>query len=309
MYKYVLKRLLLLIPIMIAVSFIVYFFIDLAPGDIVDVIAGQQVSVEEKEMMREEMGLNDPLIIRYFRYMGGLLRGDLGMSYVTNRDVFEVYISRLPATLKLAIASTLISLLIGIPLGINASVHQNTWVDSTSTVLGLIGISIPIFWLGLMLIILFALKLGWFPSIGNDSPLSIVLPAITVGSSQAALILRTTRSSMLEVLRQDYLRTARAKGVTEKIVILTHTFKNARIPILTVIGTQFGISLGGAVVTETIFAWPGVGRLMVDSINNRDNQMLTGAIILTTMLSSIVILMIDLAYSFVDPRIKARYSK
>ncbi|HAS91215.1 MAG TPA: ABC transporter permease [Sedimentibacter sp.] len=309
MYKYVLKRLLLLIPIMIAVSFIVYFFIDLAPGDIVDVIAGQQVSVEEKEMMREEMGLNDPLIIRYFRYMGGLLRGDLGMSYVTNRDVFEVYISRLPATLKLAIASTLISLLIGIPLGINASVHQNTWVDSTSTVLGLIGISIPIFWLGLMLIILFALKLGWFPSIGNDSPLSIVLPAITVGSSQAALILRTTRSSMLEVIRQDYLRTARAKGVTEKIVILKHAFKNALIPILTVIGTQFGISLGGAVVTETIFAWPGVGRLMVDSINNRDNQMLTGAIILTTMLSSIVILMIDLAYSFVDPRIKARYSK
>jgi peptide/nickel transport system permease protein len=160
-----------------------------------------------------------------------------------------------------------------------------------------------------MLIILFALKLGWFPSIGNDSPLSIVLPAITVGSSQAALILRTTRSSMLEVIRQDYLRTARAKGVTEKIVILKHAFKNALIPILTVIGTQFGISLGGAVVTETIFAWPGVGRLMVDSINNRDNQMLTGAIILTTMLSSIVILMIDLAYSFVDPRIKARYSK
>ena len=194
-------------------------------------------------------------------------------------------------------------------MGINASVHQNTWVDSTSTVLGLIGISIPIFWLGLMLIILFALKLGWFPSIGNDSPLSIVLPAITVGSSQAALILRTTRSSMLEVIRQDYLRTARAKGVTEKIVILKHAFKNALIPILTVIGTQFGISLGGAVVTETIFAWPGVGRLMVDSINNRDNQMLTGAIILTTMLSSIVILMIDLAYSFVDPRIKARYSK
>ncbi len=309
MYKYVLKRLLLLIPIMIAVSFIVYFFIDLAPGDIVDVIAGQQVSVEEKELMREEMGLNDPLIIRYFRYMGGLLRGDLGISYVTNRDVFRVYISRLPATLQLAIASTLISLIIGIPLGINASVHQNSWIDSSSTILGLIGISIPIFWLGLMMILLFALKLGWFPSIGNDEPLSIILPAITVGSGQAALILRTTRSSMLEVIRQDYLRTARAKGVAEKLVILKHAFKNALIPILTVIGTQFGVSLGGAVVTETIFAWPGIGRLMVDSINNRDNQMLTGAIILTTMLSSIVILMIDLAYSFVDPRIKARYSK
>jgi peptide/nickel transport system permease protein len=309
MYKYVLKRLLLLIPIMIAVSFIVYFFIDLAPGDIVDVMAGQQVTIEEKEIMREEMGLNDPLIIRYFRYMGGLLHGNLGISYVTNRDVFDVYMDRLPATLQLAIAGTLFSLFIGIPLGINASVHQNSWIDSSSTVLGLIGISIPIFWLALMMILLFSLRLGWFPSIGNDTPLSIVLPAITVGLTDAALILRTTRSSMLEVIRQDYLRTARAKGVTEKIVILKHAFKNALIPILTVIGTQFGISLGGAVVTETIFAWPGVGRLMVDSINNRDNQMLTGAIILTTMLSSIVILMIDLAYSFVDPRIKARYSK
>lgn len=309
MYKYVLKRLLFLIPIMIAVSFIVYFIIDLAPGDIVDVIAGQQVSVEEKELMREEMGLNDPLIIRYFRYMGGLLRGDLGISYVTNRDVLDVYISRLPATLQLAIAGTLFSLIIGIPLGINASVHQNSWIDSSSTVLGLIGISIPIFWLALMMILLFSLRLGWFPSIGNDTPLSIVLPAITVGVTDAALIMRTTRSSMLEVIRQDYLRTARAKGVVEKTVILKHAFKNALIPILTVIGTQFGISLGGAVVTETIFAWPGIGRLMVDSINNRDNQMLTGAIILTTMLSSIVILMIDLAYSFVDPRIKARYSK
>ncbi|NLB80595.1 MAG: ABC transporter permease, partial [Clostridiaceae bacterium] len=282
MYKYVLKRLLLLIPIMIAVSFIVYFIIDLAPGDIVDVMAGSQVSIEEKELMRKEMGLNDPLIIRYFRYMGGLLRGDLGISYVTNRDVFGVYISRLPATLQLAVACTLISLIIGIPLGINASVHQNSWIDSSSTILGLIGISIPIFWLGLMMILLFSLRLGWFPSIGNDTPLSIVLPAITVGSGHAALILRTTRSSMLEVIRQDYLRTARAKGVAEKLVILKHAFKNALIPILTVIGTQFGVSLGGAVVTETIFAWPGIGRLMVDSINNRDNQMLTGAIILTT---------------------------
>lgn len=309
MYKYVIKRLLLLIPIMIAVSFIVYFIIDFAPGDIVDIIAGNEMSIEQKEIMREEMGLNDPLIIRYFRYMAGLLRGDLGMSFVTNRDVFGVYADRLPATLQLAVASTVVSLLISIPLGINAAVHQNSWIDSTSTVLGLIGISIPIFWLGLLLIICFSLNLGWFPSIGNDSLRSIVLPAITVGSGQAALIMRTTRSSMLEVIRQDYLRTARAKGVTEKAVIRKHAFKNALIPILTVIGTQFGVALGGAVVTETVFAWPGVGRLMVDSINNRDTQMITGAIILTTMLSSIVILLIDLAYAFVDPRIKARYSK
>ncbi len=309
MSRYVIKRLLLLIPIMLAVSFIVYFIIDFAPGDVVDIIAGNEMSEEHKQIMREEMGLNDPLPFRYLRYMAGLLRGDLGISYVTNKDVFDVYMMRLPATLQLATACTVVALLIAIPLGINAAVHQNSWIDSCSTVLGLLGISIPIFWLGLMMILVFSLNLGWFPSIGNDSPLSIVLPAVTVGVGQAALIMRTTRSSMLEVIRQDYLRTARAKGASEKAVIRKHAFKNALIPILTVIGTQYGAALGGAVVTETVFAWPGVGRLMVDSINNRDTQMVTGAIILTTMLSSVVILLIDLAYAFVDPRIKARYMK
>lgn len=309
MYKYIIKRLLLLIPIMLAVSFIVYFIVDLAPGDVVDVIAGTEVSIEDKEIMREEMGLNDPLIVRYFRYMAGMLRGDLGISYTTNRDVWDVYMSRLPATLLLATAGTVVALLIAIPLGITAAVHQNTWRDTGSMILGLLGLSIPTFWLGMLMIIIFSLKLGWFPSIGNDSVLSIVLPAITVGSGQAALTMRTTRSSMLEVIRQDYLRTARAKGVPEKTVIRKHAFKNALIPILTVIGTQFGVAMGGAVMTETVFAWPGIGRLLVDSISQRDTQMVTGTIILTTMLSSLVILLIDIAYAFVDPRIKARYSK
>ena len=309
MYKYIIKRLLLLIPIMLAVSFIVYFIVDLAPGDVVDVIAGTEVSIEDKEIMREEMGLNDPLIVRYFRYMAGMLRGDLGISYTTNRDVWDVYMSRLPATLLLATAGTVVALLIAIPLGITAAVHQNTWRDTGSMILGLLGLSIPTFWLGMLMIIIFSLKLGWFPSIGNDTVLSIVLPAITVGSGQAALTMRTTRSSMLEVIRQDYLRTARAKGVPEKTVIRKHAFKNALIPILTVIGTQFGVAMGGAVMTETVFAWPGIGRLLVDSISQRDTQMVTGTIILTTMLSSLVILLIDIAYAFVDPRIKARYSK
>jgi len=309
MYKYIIKRLLLLIPVMLAVSFIVYFIVDLAPGDVVDVIAGTEVSIEDKEIMREEMGLNDPLIVRYFRYMAGMLRGDLGISYTTNRDVWDVYMSRLPATLLLATAGTVVALLIAIPLGITAAVHQNTWRDTGSMILGLLGLSIPTFWLGMLMIIIFSLKLGWFPSIGNDSVLSIVLPAITVGSGQAALTMRTTRSSMLEVIRQDYLRTARAKGVPEKTVIRKHAFKNALIPILTVIGTQFGVAMGGAVMTETVFAWPGIGRLLVDSISQRDTQMVTGTIILTTMLSSLVILLIDIAYAFVDPRIKARYSK
>lgn len=309
MHKYIIKRLLMLIPIILAVSFIVFFIVDLAPGDVVDVIAGNEVSVDDKAAMREEMGLNKPLLVRYFRYMGGMLRGDMGISYVTNKNVFAIYMSRLPATLLLASVGTIVALLIAIPLGITAAVHHNTWLDSGSMVIGLLGLSIPTFWLGLILIIIFSLKLGIFPSIGNQTILSIVLPAITVGSGQAALTMRTTRSSMLEVIRQDYLSTARAKGVPEKIVIRKHAFKNALIPILTVIGTQFGVAMGGAVMTETVFAWPGVGRLLVDSISNRDTQMVTGAIILTTILSSVVILLIDIAYAFVDPRIKARYSK
>lgn len=309
MYKYIFKRLLLLIPIMLAVSFIVFYIVDLAPGDVVDIIAGTEISEQDKVIMRQELGLDKPLLIRYFRYMAGLLKGDLGISYVTNRDVFDIYVSRLPATLKLATAGTVVALLISIPLGITAAVHHNTWRDSGSMILGLLGLSIPTFWLGLLMIIMFSLKLGWFPSIGDSAPFSIVLPAITVGSGQAALTMRTTRSSMLEVIRQDYLRTARAKGVSERVVINKHALRNALIPILTVIGTQFGVAMGGAVMTETVFAWPGVGRLLVDSISNRDTQMVTGAIILTTMLSSIIILVVDIAYAFVDPRIKARYTK
>ncbi len=309
MYKYIINRLLALIPVILAVSFIVFFIVDLAPGDVVDIIAGTEVSVADKTAMRAEMGLDKPLLVRYFRYMGGMLRGDMGISYVTNKNVFGIYMSRLPATLLLASVGTIVALAIAIPLGITAAVHQNTWLDSGSMVIGLLGLSIPTFWLGLMLIIVFSLKLGLFPSIGNQTLLSIVLPAITVGSGQAALTMRTTRSSMLEVIRQEYLSTARAKGVPEKTVIRKHAFKNALIPILTVIGTQFGVAMGGAVMTETVFAWPGVGRLLVDSISNRDTQMVTGAIILTTILSSIVILLIDIAYAFVDPRIKARYVK
>lgn len=309
MYKYIIRRLLMLIPVMVAVSFIVFFIVDLAPGDVVDVIAGTEMSETNKAQLREEMGLNAPLPLRYLRYMAGLVRGDLGISYVTNKDVFAVYASRLPATLALASAGTVVAISLAIPLGISAAVHQNTWRDTGSTILGLLGLSIPTFWLGMLLIILFALRLGWFPSISSDSLRSIVLPAVTVGSGQAALTMRTTRSSMLEVIRQDYLRTARAKGVNEKTVIRKHALKNAMIPILTVIGTQFGVALGGAVMTETVFAWPGVGRLIVDSIANRDSQMVTGAIIMTTMLSSCAILLIDIAYAFVDPRIKARYVK
>ena len=259
--------------------------------------------------MREEMGLNDPVLVRYGRYMLGLVQGDLGVSAASNQDVFKTYMEKLPNTLLLAAAGTVVALLIAIPLGITAAVHQNSWRDSGSTVLGLLGLSMPNFWLGLLLILLFSLRLGWFPSISDGSFKSLILPAITVGTGQAAMIMRTTRSSMLEVIRQDYLRTVRAKGVSEKVVINKHALKNALIPIVTVIGTQIGTSLGGAVLTETVFSWNGVGRLIVDSVRTRDTEMVCGAIIMTTILSSVIMLVVDLVYAFIDPTIKARYTR
>lgn len=308
MFRYVVKRCLLLIPILFAVSFIVYFIMDLTPGDMVD-MQYQELSFEEKEDIREEMGLNDPVVVRYARYMAGLLRGDMGTSTTYHDSVFKIYMQRLPATLELAFWGIFVAMLIAIPFGILAARKQNTWIDSGSMFFGLLGLSIPNFWLGLMLIILFAQVLGWLPSFGNDSWKSIILPAITIGTGQSALLIRTTRSSMLEVIRQDYLRTARAKGVSERKVIYHHALRNALIPIITAAGSQFSVSLGGAVVTESVFAWPGVGRLIIDSINTRDEIMAVGAIMLTTMLSSLVILGVDILYAFVDPRIKARYSK
>lgn len=309
MIRYVIGRLLMLIPVLIAVSLVVYFIVDLAPGDVVDVIAPDDASPEDKELLREMMGLNDPFIVRYFRYMQGLLRGDLGKSYVNNRDVFEVYFSRLPNTLILAMAGIFVAVVFAVPLGVIGAIHRASWKDAISMIFGLLGLSMPNFWLGLLLIIVFSLKLGLFPSYGSEGWSSIVLPAITIGTGQAALIMRTTRSSMLEVIRQDYLRTARAKGVPERTVIYKHALRNALIPIVTVMGTQLGVSLGGAVFTETVFAWPGVGRLVVDAINSRDIPMVTGCLILTTMLASFLILLVDIAYAFIDPRIKARYTK
>ena len=309
MYRYVLKRIILLIPIMLAVSFIVYFIVDLAPGDAIDAIYGSEISQEQKDQLREELGYNDPLIIRYGRYMWDCLHGDMGMSTSFNSPVAELYFNRFPATLQLAFWGILVALLIAIPLGIIAAVHQNSFVDSGSMVLGLVGMSMPNFWLGLMLIILFAQTLGWLPSNGNEYWSSVILPAVTMGVGQAALLIRTTRSSMLEVIRQDYLRTARAKGVSEHKVIYRHALRNALIPIITAAGTQLGIALGGSVVVESVFSWPGVGKLTIDAFNSRDTTLVVGCLILTTAFSSILMMLMDILYAFVDPRIKARYTK
>lgn len=309
MYRYILKRLLMLIPVLLGVAFLIFAIMDVAAGDPVYSIAGPDATEEQLQALRQEMGLTGSLFERYIRYIGNLVRGNLGKSYVTKLDVMEVYKQRLPNTLSLAILTMIVAVGMAIPLGVNAAVHQNSIRDTVSMILALLGLSMPNFWLGLLLIMFFSLRLGWFPTGGNQGFKSIVLPAITIGAGLAALMTRTTRSSMLDVIRQDYLRTARAKGVSEKNVIRKHALKNALIPIITVFGVQFSNVLGGSVLAETVFAWPGVGRLVVDAIDQRDIPMVTGALVLTTMLVTLVNLLVDIIYAYVDPRIKAQYTK
>lgn len=309
MHRYIIKRLLMLIPVLLGVAFIIYAIMNVAEGDPVYQVAGPDATEEQLDALREEMGLNGSLLERYFKYIFKLLRGDLGTSYVSKMDVMQLYLQRLPNTLKLASVAMIVAVVISVPLGIVAAVNQNSIKDTVSMILALLGLSMPNFWLGLLLMLLFSLKLGWFPSGGAEGLRSVVLPAVTVGVGLAALLTRTTRSSMLDVLRQDYLRTARAKGVSEKRVVFHHALRNALIPIITIFGVQFSNVLGGSVLAETVFAWPGVGRLVVDAIDQRDIPTVTGALIMTTMLVTIVNLIVDIVYAYVDPRIKAQYTK
>lgn len=309
MHRYIIKRLLMLIPVLLGVAFIIFAIMNVAEGDPVYQVAGPDATEEQLEALREEMGLNGSLIERYFRYILNLLKGDLGTSYVSQMDVMKLYLQRLPNTLRLASLAMIVAVIVSVPLGIVAAVNQNSWKDTLAMILALLGLSMPNFWLGLLLMLLFSLKLGWFPSGGAEGFASVVLPAVTVGVGLAALLTRTTRSSMLDVLRQDYLRTARAKGVSERKVVYHHALRNALIPIITIFGVQFSNVLGGSVLAETVFAWPGVGRLVVDAIDQRDIPTVTGALIMTTMLVTIVNLIVDIVYAYVDPRIKAQYTK
>ena len=310
MHKYVIKRLLMMIPVLLCVAFVIYAIMNVAEGDPVYSVVSADATEAQIEAAREELGLNGTLLERYFRYVKGMLTGDLGTSYVSKRDVMQTYLERLPNTLKLASVTMVVALAISIPLGIIAAVNQNSIKDTIAMVLALLGLSMPNFWLGLLLIMLFSLKLGWLPSGGYENGmLSLILPAFTIGAGLAAFMTRSTRSSMLDVIRQDYLRMARAKGVSERKVIRKHALGNALIPIITVFGVQFSNVLGGSVLAETVFAWPGVGRLVVDAIDQRDIPMVTGALVMTTMIVSIVNLLIDIVYAFVDPRIKSQYTK
>lgn len=307
MHKYILRRLLLLIPVLLGVSFLVFTIMSFTPGDPAQLILGENAPREAILKLRTEMGLDDPFLIQYFKFVKNAIFGDFGRSYTTGREVFGEIFSRFPNTLILAVLGVIIAIVIGIPLGIISATKQYSLLDSISMIAALLGVSMPNFWLGLMLILTFSVKLGWLPSGGFDGWKSIILPAITLGVGSAAIITRMTRSSMLEVIRQDYIRTARAKGVLERVVITKHALKNALIPVITVIGLQFGGLLGGAVLTESVYSWPGVGRMMVDAIRQKDTPTVLAAVVFLAVTFSIVNLLVDILYAYVDSRIKSQY--
>ena len=309
MWRYIVKRILMMIPVVIGVSFIIFFVMDLAPGNALDLMY-PDASAEEMELLMHEHGYDRSVFYRYGLYMKDLLRGDLGVSISTGKPVMETYLERLPNTAILALGSIVLCHVLSLPLGIFSAVKRGTIWDNLSMVLSIMGLSMPNFWLGLLLIIAFSLHINIVPSGGfRDGLLSLVLPAITIGTGMMARLTRTTRSSMVDVLSSDYLRTARAKGVKENAIVEKHALKNALIPIITVSGSQMSGAIGGAVLTETVFSWPGVGRMIVDAINLRDSVTVTGAIIMTTILSGLILLVVDLLYAVVDPRIKAQYTK
>ena len=309
MSRYVIKRLVMLIPVLIGVTFLVYFIISLSPGDTAAMLAGEDADAATIEALRHELGLDQPVIVQYARYMINLLQGDMGNSYKTGRPVTNMIVSCFPNTAKLAFWSILVAVGIALPIGIISATKQYSMFDNVGMVVALIGVATSNFWLGLMMIILFSLNLGWLPSGGNKGLSSYIMPAITLGTGDAALITRMTRSSMLEVIRADYIRTARAKGVPENKVVYQHALRNALIPVVTAIGLQFGSLLGGATLTETVFAWPGIGRSTVDSIKTKDTTQVLGNIVVLTITFSCVNLLVDILYAFIDPRIKAQYKK
>lgn len=307
MLRFIIKRVLMMIPVLFGVSLIIFTMSYLTPGDAADMLLGDSATIEQKEQLREELKLNDPFLTQYVNYMKGVLHGDLGTSYSTKRPVLDELLDRFPTTLKLSLAGILVSLILGVTLGIISATKQYSIFDTVATSFSLLGVSMPNFWLAMMLIIIFSVNLGWLPTSGLATPLAWILPVISLGMNSTATIMRMTRSSMLEVVRQDYIRTARAKGQKESMVILRHALPNALIPIITVAGLQFGRLMGGAVMAETIFSIAGIGKLMVDSIKLHNSPVVQGGVLFIAFVTCIVNLLIDILYAFVDPRIRSQY--
>ena len=312
MGQYILRRLLQMIPVIFLVTVAIFSITLLLPGDVTYTILGEEATQEQRAQVIEEYGLNDPIVVQYVRWLGHAISGDLGRSFRTHQKVLEMMLERFPATLELTFFSMLIAVIIGVPAGIIAATKRNSIWDLIATFISMFGVALPFFWLGILLIMLFSLKLRWLPPSGHvpfsDNPVEnlklMILPSLTVGAAMSAVVMRQTRGAMLNVLNQNYIETARAKGLSERVVNSKHALKNAIIPVVTVIGLQVGALMGGAVVTETVFSISGVGRMVVQGIFNRDYPVVQGGILLIVMCVLLINVLVDILYAVLDPRIK-----
>lgn len=304
MLKYIIKRIIGVIPTLIIVTTFVFFFVRLIPGDPARLVAGPQATLEDVEVVREELGLNKPIVTQYVDYVTGLFHGDLGMSLRTKRPVATEVSLRYMNTVKLTLGSLAWSVVVGVLLGVWSGKHRSKWQDYTGMTMAISGISMPSFWIGFLLIMVFSVNLKWLPTTGADSWKSFILPSIALGTSIAAIIARFTRSSIIEVMKEDYIRTARAKGLRERAVIWKHAFRNAMISVVTVVGLQFGFLLGGSVVTESVFAFPGLGSLLVESVNYRDYNAIQSLILIFSLHFVVINLVVDILYALLNPEIK-----
>lgn len=303
MFKYILQRFLVTIPTLFGVAIVVFLMLRLLPGDPARVIAGVMATEADVERIRVQLGLDQPVLTQFVSFITRLVHLDLGQSARTSQPVLQEILARLPYTVELAVTAIVLATVVGIIAGVLAATHHNSKVDYLVSALSLFGVSMPVYWLGLMLIVVFSINLKVLPAAGADQPLSFIMPSFTLALFVVGLITRMTRSSMLEVLRQDYVQTARAKGLAERNVRYTHALRNALLPVVTVVGLQFGSLLGGAVLTETVFGWPGIGQLLVDSIFSRDYPLVQGIVLTFSTLFIGVNLAVDILYAYVDPRI------
>ncbi|WP_316570718.1 nickel ABC transporter permease [Neobacillus sp. YIM B06451] len=304
MFMFIVRRLMQTIPVIIGVTFVVFFIMQLVPGDPAVLLAGEGASKETIEQLREQLGLNRPLFLQYFDYLINVFRGDFGVSLKNNQPVLDEILVRLPITIELAFFSIIITIVLGMAAGIISAIKPYSLTDTSVMLVALLGISLPSFWFGLMMMYFFSVKLQILPVAGWDSLLHVILPSLTLGAGGAAIVARMTRSSMLEVIRQDYIRTARAKGLRERVIVYKHALRNALIPVITVVGLQFGALLGGTVLVESIFAINGLGRMIVDSIRMRDLPMVQGGVLVASLVFVVVNLAVDVLYRIFNKRIE-----
>ena len=304
MKRYLLHRLLLFLPTLLGSLTLVFFLIHLVPGDPVEVMLGETASSVDKGALRRELGLDLPLWTQYLRFLTALAQGDLGRSLYEQGGVAELILIRFPATLELTLAAMGVALFIAFPLGIMAAVKKNSWMDRSSLIFSLLGLAMPNFWLGPLLMIVFSIGLGWLPVSGRGGLAHFILPSLTLGMTMAAILIRMVRSSLLETIHEDYIQTARAKGLSEWRVWLKHALRNSLLSVITIVGLQFGALLAGSIITETIFAWPGIGRLTIQAIQTRDYPLVQGCILVISTTYLVVNLLTDMLYRLVDPRIR-----